>query len=131
MLEPGDIHIYVTDVARAVRFWADGMQLEIAEKEITAHSGFARLDFPGGLMSLHLVGPVDPWIADQRPEHGTRPSISFDVATDDFDATLVRLIENGGTQLGEIETYNALRVVSIADPDGNIFELLEIPPDEE
>ena len=66
MLELGDIQIYVTDMVRALRFWSDGLRLDVVQKEITAHSGFARLETPGGGFSLQLIGDVDPWDEEAR-----------------------------------------------------------------
>ena len=34
---------------------------------------------------------------------------------------------HGGEQVDEIESYHDLRVVTLADPDGNTFELVEVP----
>lgn len=130
MLFVGDVHIYVCDFTLALRFWADGLGLQVAEKEVSAHSAYARLDFPDGGSSLRLMGPVDEWPEAARPELGTCPAVTFDITTSRFDAVLVRLIEHGGRQVDEIETYNSLRAVTIADPDGNTFELLEIKDEE-
>lgn len=130
MLFVGDIHIYVSDFTLALRFWADGLRLEVAEKETSSSSGYARLNFPDGGTSIRLLGPVEPWPAELRPPSGTYPSVRFDITTSEFDETLVRLIEHGGRQVDEIESYNHLRIVTIADPDGNLFELLEIQDDE-
>ena len=126
MLFIGDIHVYVSDFTMALRFWADGLGLEVAEKEVSAHSAYARLDFTDGGPSIRLLGPVEPWPPDGAPPAGVYPTVRFDVTTSEFDATLVRLIEHGGRQVDEIDTYNDLRAVSVADPDGNLFELLEI-----
>lgn len=130
MLSIGDIHIYVTDITAALRFYGDGMALQVIEREISAHSGYATLESPDGGPALRLIGTVDPWPPDARPERGTRPAVGFDVTTTTFDETLVRLTEHGGTQVDEIEIYNELRVVAVADPDGNVFELIELPEDE-
>jgi catechol 2,3-dioxygenase-like lactoylglutathione lyase family enzyme len=126
----GDIHIYVSDFDRAIRFWVEGLQLEVAERETTDASAFARLDFPDGGPSVRLIGPVEPWEPGARPAVGDRPSIRFDVMTTEFDDALARLLDAGGAQEGEIESYNDLRIVTVADPDGNTFELLEIPVEE-
>jgi catechol 2,3-dioxygenase-like lactoylglutathione lyase family enzyme len=126
MLYIGDIHIYVSDFKLALRFWAEGLGLEVAEKEVSRHSAYARLDFPDGGSSLRLLWPVEPWDPDVQPPPGKYPTVRFDVTTNEFDATLVRLLEQGGQQVDEIETYNDLRIVTVADPDGNLFELLEI-----
>ena len=131
MLFIGDIHVYVSDFTLALRFWADGLQLDVAEKEISQHSGYARLNFPDGGSSIRLLGPVAPWDPDLQPPPGRFPTVRFDITTTDFDDTLARLLEHGGQQVDEVESYNALRVVTIADPDGNTFELLEIGEDEE
>ena len=122
----GDIHIYVSDITLALRFWSDGLGLEIAEQEVTPHSAYARLDFPDGGPSIRLLGPVTPVDPVDRPTPGTAPMVLFDITTDDFDDILVRLIDHGGQQLDDIETYGSLRSVTLADPDGNAFELLEI-----
>lgn len=126
MLFVGDIHVYVSDFTLALRFWADGLGLEIAEQEVSTHAAYARLDFPDGGSSLRLIGPVEPWDPDLRPDPDVYPGVRFDVTTSDFDATLARLLEHGGRQVGEVESYNELRCVTVADPDGNVFELLEI-----
>ena len=129
MLFIGDIHIYVSDFTLALRFWADGLGLEVIEQEIGRSSAYARLDFPDGGPSVRLLGPVEPWDPDRQTPPGLYPGVRFDVTASDFDATLVRLMEHGGRQVDEIETYNNLRTVTIADPDGNLFELLEIDED--
>jgi catechol 2,3-dioxygenase-like lactoylglutathione lyase family enzyme len=126
MLFIGDVHIYVSDFALALRFWADGLGLEVAEKEASGHSAYARLNFHDRSPSIRLLGPVEPWPPEARPPIGVHPTVRFDITTTDFDATLARLLEHGGEQVDEIEVYNGLRAVTISDPDGNMFELLEI-----
>lgn len=126
MLFVGDLHIYVSDFPLALRFWADGFGLIVREKEVSAHSAYARLDFPDGGPSIRLLGPVQPWTDQNRPPDETFPNVRFDITTSSFDDVLVRLLEHGGRQVGEIETYQTLRAVTVTDPDGNTFELLEI-----
>jgi predicted enzyme related to lactoylglutathione lyase len=131
MLFIGDVHIYVSDFPLALRFWGDGLGLELSEKEVSPHAAFARLNFPDGGSSIRLIWPVEPWQENEMPTPGTRPMIRFDITTTDFDTILARLLEHGGQQLDEIESYNDLRIVTMADPDGNAFELLEILEAEE
>jgi catechol 2,3-dioxygenase-like lactoylglutathione lyase family enzyme len=130
MLFIGDVHIYVSDFTLALRFWADGLQLEVAEKEVSPHSAYARLNFPDGGPSIQLFDGVEPWEPALLPPVGKYPTIRFDITTTTFDDALARLLEHGGMQVDAIETYNDLRMVTIADPDGNLFELLEIHEDE-
>jgi len=127
MLAVGDIYIYATDFPLALRFWADGLGLRVVERETTPASGYALLRFPSGGPAVRLFGGAAPWPEGERPEVGTRPAIRFDILASDFEATLVRLLEHGGEQEGEIEEYGGLRVVTVSDPDGNSFELLEAP----
>jgi catechol 2,3-dioxygenase-like lactoylglutathione lyase family enzyme len=126
MLFIGDIHVYVSDMTLALRFWADGLGLDVAEKEFSQHGGYARLDFADGGPSIRLIGPVEPWPAESAPVPGQYPGVGFDITTADFDAALTRLLEHGGRLMDEVEAYNDLRVATLADPDGNVFELLEI-----
>lgn len=121
----GDVQIYVSQFERGLRFWAEGLALEIVQREQSSAMAYARLEFPDGGPAIELIGPVDPWEPDERPPPGARPMMRFDILTSDFDQTLARLLECGGTQEDEIEEYNALRVVTLADPDGNTFELME------
>lgn len=129
MMQVGEIHVFVSDMAVSLRFWADGLGLQIAEQELTHTTGFAMLEFPDGGPCVRLFSGAEPWPEGQRPMAGSRPTIRFDIATTEFDATLARLLESGGRQLDEIETYSGVRFVTVADPDGNSFELVELPDD--
>jgi predicted enzyme related to lactoylglutathione lyase len=131
MLSIGDLHIFVHDFNLALRFYTEGLGLTVAEKEISSASAFALLEFPAAGPAVRLFGGAEPWPEGTRPAVGSRPTVRFDVIASDFDTTLVNLIEHGGRQVGEIETYGSSRVVTIADPDGNTFELLEVPEDED
>lgn len=127
----GDLYLYVSDFQRAVDFWVRALRLQVVQHEATPHSAFAVLEFPDGGPNLRLFGPVDDWDEGERPEHGTRPGVSFDVVVSDFDDVLVRVLDAGGAQLGEIESYDQVRMVTVADPDGIVFELIEAPPDDD
>lgn len=132
MLTIGDVYVYVTDFNAALRFYRDGLGLAVVEEQLNAAAPFAVLDFPEDVgSSIRLFGGASPWPEGARPDVGQHPTIRFDVLTDEFDKLLLRLLEHGGAQAGEIETYGDLRVVTIADPDGNTFELIEVPADEE
>ncbi|GMU83054.1 MAG: hypothetical protein AMXMBFR47_29250 [Planctomycetota bacterium] len=127
MLSIGDVYVYATDFQVAMRFWAEGLRLRVVKREVSPASSFALLEFPAGGAMLNLFGGAEPWREDERPAEGTRPTTRFDVVTSDFDDTLSRLIERGGQQLDPVETYSGVRMVTIADPDGNAFELIEVP----
>lgn len=126
MLSMGEINIFVTDLERALAFWAEGLGLTVGEKEIRHHGGHARLDFEDGSPSIRLVGPVEAR-REARVDYGERPMIGFDITTTTFDATLGRLLDAGGAIAGVVEKFGDMRVVQISDPDGTTFELVEIP----
>lgn len=127
MLVIGDIYLYVDDFDKALRFWADGLKLEVSEKDSDEHSTFARLDFPEGGPSLILIAEREFTETDAQTDENAPPRVSFDIATSDFDATLVQLLDQGGQQLSEIETYHDLKMVTLADLEGYCFDLVEIP----
>lgn len=129
MLFVGDIHIYVSDFPLALRFWADGLGLEVAEQEVSGHSAYARLDFPDGGSSIRLYWPPEAWDVEVPAAGAAFPRVRFDITTSDFETALARLLEHGGRQVDQTETYGQLRSVTLADPDGNQFELLEIGSD--
>lgn len=127
MLAIGEVYIHVSDFKAAMTFWTRGVGLAVSECESSKAAAFAVLDFPSGGPSLRLLSGAVPWPTGQCPEPGVRPGVRFDIMTDGFDDVLLRVLEHGGTQAGMIETYQGLRVVTIADPDGNTFELIESP----
>jgi len=127
MLMIGDIHVYVADFSLALRFWSDGLRLKVLHKEVGQAAAYAELECAAGGPSVHLLGGAEPWPAGARPAVGARPTVRFDVLTTEFDDTLVRLLEHGGEQVGEIEEYESWRLVTLADPDGNTFDLIETP----
>lgn len=126
MISIGEINIHVTDFDRALRFWSDALGLPIADAVRHPTAASARLDFDDGSPSLRVNWPADPLPSDSLAPPPP-PRISFDLTTDDFDATLARLLEAGGSLVGGVERLENLRVATVADPDGNAFELVEVP----
>ncbi|QOJ13146.1 MAG: VOC family protein [Planctomycetia bacterium] len=126
MLSLGDIQITVSDLERGLRFWATGLGLRVTAREQTPHSGFAVVEFEDGAR-LRLISPARAWEPGERPQPGDRPGLSFDVETSTFEDTLLRLLEHGGVQTGEVEAYEGMRIVPLEDPDGNPLDLIELP----
>ncbi|MCG3127897.1 MAG: hypothetical protein CHACPFDD_02770 [Phycisphaerae bacterium] len=122
----GEITIFSTDLERSLRFWSAGAGMRVVERNLRDHTGYVVLEFAEGGAALVLMAPVDPWEEGRRPEHGASPQISFNLYAEDFDGALARLTEHGGTQIGDIESYAEARSVTIADPDGNTFDLYEV-----
>ena len=131
MLSVGDVHVYASDFHLALRFWEAGLGLRVVESEVGQTTAYAVLEFPDGGSALRLFGGAEAWPEDSRPDVGSRPTVRFDILTSDLESTIVRLIAHGGRQIGEIERYNGSRVATLADPDGNTFELLDVPDNNE
>ena len=131
MLSVGDIHIFVHDFKAAMKFWSKGLGLKILDHDQTPATAFALLETDAAGPCIHLIGGASAWPPDERPQTGAHPEITFDLITTTFDDTLVRVLEHGGRQAGEIEIYNKYRSVTIVDPDGNSIELLEVPEEDE
>jgi len=127
MLTIGDIHIYVHDFEAALRFWTEGIGLKIIDHRPDAAEAYAVLESQDAGAAIHLFGGAAAGSDDDLRELGERPGVSFDILTTDFDDTLVRLLECGGRQIGEIEAYSDMRTVTVADTGGNVFELMEVP----
>lgn len=130
MLSIDELHVYASDISAALRFYADGMGLELIESELGA-AGYALLEPPGGGALLRIFGGSAPREAGAAPQPG-RVGLAFSVSTSDFENVLSRALSNGGRQLDQIETYADMRVAALVDPDGNVLELVEAPgePDE-
>lgn len=122
----GEITIFCTDLERSLRFWSAGAGMKVVERNLRDHTGYVVLEFAEGGAALVLMAPVDPWEQGRRPEHGACPQVSFNLYAEDFDGALARLSEQGGSQVGDIESYAEARSVTIADPDGNTFDLYEV-----
>ena len=129
MLAFGDVQIYVRDFEAALRFWTRGVGLDVVEQESGENGSYARLEFPDGGPDLLLIAPPEGEGPVSSPDEPG--SVSFNVTTTDFEATLARLLEYDGRQMGPTETYDNLKFVTVADPEGHTFDLVEVPEDEE
>jgi len=72
---------------------------------------------------------ADPQIPGSRigfqqvPEaKSAKNRLHFDLATKEFDTELQRLVELGATKINEVD--GGLRYVTLADPEGNEFDLI-------
>jgi catechol 2,3-dioxygenase-like lactoylglutathione lyase family enzyme len=90
---------------------------------------FCLVGFEAGAVELFAFhGPDLPaWAAE--PVRGHLPHFGMHVA--DVPATLARVERAGGRRLWpEIGAWGAVQVLYIADPDGNVVELLSAPVEE-
>jgi catechol 2,3-dioxygenase-like lactoylglutathione lyase family enzyme len=137
---PSHLGLCVTDLARAERFWCDGLGFERAERyELTDTLA------PGLAEALEVPAPVDlisqmivlgemkiELLHYRTPQVEGTPSatrrqlglthVSFWV--DDVDAAAARLVEHGGTILPTTRSNPGVAIQFLADPDGTRVELM-------
>ena len=80
----------------------------------------------GAVELFQFLGSVVPdWAS--VPREGRLPHLALQV--DDTDAALQRVEAAGGRRVWPaVDRFGAARVVYVADPDGNVIELLDRPP---
>lgn len=122
--------LLVSDVARALRFYADALGLPEVPRPPT-------FDTPGawvqvGEQQLHLIGETEPGRA--RAMHpGYDPAeiaIGYGnhvaLVVDDLDGALARAAEHGVQPGGPVLARgDGVKRAFVTDPDGNIVELMQ------
>jgi lactoylglutathione lyase len=141
---PTTVHhvgLQVSDVDRAGAFYAAAlgatwMVMPLAFEgegavQAMGHEGvklrLAMLGLGDAMLELfEFTGEVVPEWA-QRPRDNRLPHLAVQV--DDTDAALTRIEAAGGKRIWpEVDRFGRARVVYVADPDGNVVELLDKPP---
>ena len=103
------------DAERSAAFWTGAL----GYVQVAADGGFIGLRDPDGrLPTLVLQAVAEPKVGKNR--------MHLDVFSDDFDHHLVRLKELGATVVTPEHTEpDGMRLVVLADPEGNEFCLLD------
>lgn len=139
-LQPSHVGLCVADLARAERFWCDGLGFARAERydlTDTLAPGLAEaLEVPApvdltsqmivlGELKIELLHYRTP-TAEGSPLTSRRQRglthVSFWV--DDVDAEAARLVEFGGTILPDTRSNPGIPIQFLADPDGTRVELM-------
>jgi catechol 2,3-dioxygenase-like lactoylglutathione lyase family enzyme len=141
MIEPSHLGICVSNLARSVRFYCEGLGFEAAEAlelDSTQVDGLDRaLEVPGpvkivsqfitlGSMRIELLHFESPGAGGQPSARRDRlgmTHLSFYV--DDVDATAERLERCGGAILPTTRSNPGVELVFLADPDGVRVELMQ------
>jgi predicted enzyme related to lactoylglutathione lyase len=102
------------DAKTAAGFWAEALRRPLAEGADSANAAVeADPDIPGSRVGFHQV-----------PEGKTvKNRLHLDLITSDFGGELQRLTDLGATTLNEITAGG--HWVTLADPEGNEFDLIE------
>jgi catechol 2,3-dioxygenase-like lactoylglutathione lyase family enzyme len=133
--------IQVSDVERAGEFYCAALGAEWLARPITFDGPGAEqaIGEEGVRLKLGIVGfgdaavelfaflePVVPEWA-RRPRDARIPHLALHV--EDVDAALERVEAAGGRRIWPaVDRWGRARVIYVADPDGNVVELLDQPP---
>ncbi|NQU11981.1 VOC family protein [bacterium] len=102
----------VSDLNRACEFYQNALGLDLAYKD--EESQWAEVNLGAVHLGLHQAEPFGG---------GRNPFISL--AVDDLEATVAALKQRGVEFVGEVTSQPFGRQVTVRDPDGNQFELVE------
>jgi lactoylglutathione lyase len=134
------IGLQVSDVERAGRFYAQalgarwlvlpltfegaGAEQAMGEQGVRLRLALLKL----GDAALELFEFLEPVVPDwAKQARGRLPHLAVHV--EDTDATLAKVEQAGGRRVWpEVDRFGRARVIYVADPDGNIVELLDRPP---
>ena len=108
-----NLHLAVSDVERAVRFYVGVFGLE---ERYRADNGVVYLRIPGG--GQHLVLRHDFDAAQRVNRFGFTCSVSYDT-----DSLVPRVLSLGGSLVRRRDLGPGAVEVVIADPDGNVISL--------
>ena len=109
------------DPAKLAAFYADGLGLEF---EVEDHGGLAP---HYGLDIGHVHFAIHPPSNFADPSTSRGVAIAFQVSA--IDDHLPQLLECGATQLSPRRDQGFGDVVTLSDPAGNLFELVELKHD--
>lgn len=117
--------LYVTDMARSVRFFEDVLEL----KAMLRGERLTAFDAGGG--GVLLVFKRGASLADMASEDGVVPGhdgagplhMAFAIPAASYDEWLVHLRDSGTKLRGEMRWASGARSIYFEDPDGHLLEL--------
>jgi lactoylglutathione lyase len=110
------VSIYVSDFARSVAFYRDGLGLDVTYQE----DGFAQFNTDGTILAVEKGGEKSPLPKDFK-KNGFL--IQFEV--EDIDKTVGILKSKNIKFTQDVTDLEFGRVAMMVDPDGNQLQLLE------
>jgi catechol 2,3-dioxygenase-like lactoylglutathione lyase family enzyme len=129
------VGLTVADIEDSLRFWRDGLRLPVTrrfdadEPDLGAVVGEPGARVLAAQLSVGETTRIDLY-QYVTPPAGRHVARSADVgamhvalACDDPEGLAQRLLDRGGTRLGEPRTLGGIRCVYLRDPDGHIVEL--------
>jgi predicted enzyme related to lactoylglutathione lyase len=108
-----NIAVDCTDAKTLATFWAAVLSSEV---DAEANEFFATVNRAAS-------GPTLMFLQVPEPRNG-KNRLHLDLATSDWSAELDRLVDLGAKRLDEHTEYGA-HWITLADPEGNVFDLAE------
>ena len=118
MINGGTASVYVSDMDRAVMFYTDSLGLKLRNRVGTT---WAEIDAGKGLIiGLHPASPPD------TVAPGTPGAINIELTVTEPMEVVVETLTQRGVECGPIKEYEAVRIASFSDPDGNTILLGQV-----
>jgi catechol 2,3-dioxygenase-like lactoylglutathione lyase family enzyme len=119
MISGGTASVYVSDMDRAIAFYTDAVGLRLIKRVGTT---WAEIDAGEGLIiGLHPANPP------QTAAAGVPGSINIELrVTVPMEEAIAALSARGVVFEGPIKEYDAVRIASFSDPDGNAIVLGQV-----
>jgi catechol 2,3-dioxygenase-like lactoylglutathione lyase family enzyme len=114
------VRYIVDDVDEAVGFYRDLLGFAVDMHNPSKFAALSRGDLRL-LLNAPGAGSAGKAGGDPRPGGWSR----FQIETDDLDAMIARLREEGASFRGEVAEAGAGRQILLEDPSGNVVELFE------
>jgi catechol-2,3-dioxygenase len=121
--------LFVADLERAERFYADVFGMQVVAREPRANAAFLRLPRSGNHHDLGLFG-VGPNAAPKRRGGIGLYHLAWQVDTIDELAEARHVLAEADALTGE-SSHGATKSIYGADPDGNEFEVMWMLPREQ
>jgi catechol-2,3-dioxygenase len=118
--------LFVSDLERSVRFYAEVFAMEVIAREPRANAAFLRLPRSGNHHDLGLFGVGTAGGPKRRGAIGLY-HLAWQLDTIDELAAARQTLLDAGAYTGE-SSHGATKSVYGADPDGNEFELMWMLP---
>jgi len=118
MIDGGTPSVYVSDMERAIAFYTGALGLKLRNR---VGATWAEIDAGQGLIiGLHPASP-------ESVTPGTQGAINIELhVTVPMEEVVETLTERGVTFNGPILEYEAVRIASLSDPDGNAILLGQV-----
>jgi catechol 2,3-dioxygenase-like lactoylglutathione lyase family enzyme len=128
------VGLRVADIERAATFYREALGATWMVLPMPLEGDAARLSMGVDRLRLAMLSlgnaAVELFELPQPPTPGESRLPHLAIQVEDTDAALERVEQLGGTRIWEqVDRLGRARVIYVRDPDGNVVELLDHPPE--